>query len=327
MFLNACETGQGGTADFNRGVAPALVAAGVPAVVANQYSVLDVSATAFARHFYWALALGRTIGDAAREARVAVNYSISGEAIDWAVPVVFARNPADRLTTAKIDAEAEVAEQQTTRLKITRALRRSFRAEDVRRQTVGLWDVHRTIPHLDRIALVLTEKQTEYVFKSVSITAPLGTWQREKEPDAEGGYVAYLNAEKVLTRLRQKPKELGLKRLIAITNFPLRDSRATGIYAWDDDPRKEISIFSTYELLEQLTPQLTIERLVANAVAAFVSGLPAHRRGPKNCPSFYNAECEIQYVAGPLKLCASCRKKLKEAKKIELVEELLKAYP
>jgi CHAT domain len=327
MFLNACESGQGGTADFNRGVAPALVAAGVPAVVANQFSVLDVSATAFAQHFYWALALGRTIGDAAREARVAVNYAISGEAIDWAVPVVFARNPADRLVTVKEDADAEVTKQQTTRLKTARAQRRSFRAEDVRRQTVGLWDVHRTIPHLDRIAAVLTEKQTEYLFKAVSITAPLGTWQREKEQDSEGSQVAYLNAEKVVARLREKPKELGLSRLIAITNFPLRDSKETGLYAWDDDPKKEISIFSTYELLEELTPQLTIERLVANAVAAFVSDLPAHRGGPKNCPSFYNADCEIQYVAGPLKLCAPCRRKLKEAKKIEIVEELLNAYP
>ena len=327
MFLNACESGQGGTADFNRGVAPALVAAGVPAVVANQFSVLDVSATAFAQHFYWALALGRTIGDAAREARVAVNYSISGEAIDWAVPVVFARNPADRLVTVKEDGDAEVAEQQTTRLQTVRAQRRSFRAKDVRWQTVGLWDVHRTIPHLDRIALVLTEKQSEYLFRAVSITAPLGTWQREKERDDEGSQVAYLNAEKVVARLREKPKELGLSRLIAITNFPLRDSKETGLYAWDDDPKKEISIFSTYELLEQLTPQLTIERLVANAVAAFVSGLPAHRGGPKNCPSFYNANCEIQYLAGPLQLCAPCRKKLKEAKKIDVVEKLLKTYP
>ncbi len=99
LFLNACETGKGGTANFIRGVAPALVAGGVPAVVANQFSVLDVSATAFARHFYWALAQGLTIGDAAREARVAVNYSISGEAIDWAVPVVFTRNPGDRIAS------------------------------------------------------------------------------------------------------------------------------------------------------------------------------------------------------------------------------------
>ena len=39
VFLNACETGRGGRVDWNRGVAPALVAAGLPAVVANQYAV------------------------------------------------------------------------------------------------------------------------------------------------------------------------------------------------------------------------------------------------------------------------------------------------
>ena len=34
-----------------------------------------------------------TIGQAAREARIAVNYSLQGEMIDWAVPVVYARDP------------------------------------------------------------------------------------------------------------------------------------------------------------------------------------------------------------------------------------------
>lgn len=91
ISLNACETGHGGRTDFSCGIAQTLIAGGMPAVVANQYPVLDVSATHFSQHFYWALALGRSIGDAAREARVAVNYSISGEAIDWAMPVVFAR--------------------------------------------------------------------------------------------------------------------------------------------------------------------------------------------------------------------------------------------
>src|SRR4029434_8472320 len=33
VFLNACETGRGGPVDWNRGTAPSLVAAGVPAVV------------------------------------------------------------------------------------------------------------------------------------------------------------------------------------------------------------------------------------------------------------------------------------------------------
>ena len=100
VFLNACETGRGGQADFNSGVAPALVAGGVPVVVANQFAVLDVSATSFARHFYWSLASGMSVGAAAREARIAVNYSIAGEAIDWAVPVVYARDPERRLRAA-----------------------------------------------------------------------------------------------------------------------------------------------------------------------------------------------------------------------------------
>ena len=45
VFLNACQTGPGGRADFNKGVAQSLVAHGLPALVANQYSVLDSSAT------------------------------------------------------------------------------------------------------------------------------------------------------------------------------------------------------------------------------------------------------------------------------------------
>jgi len=93
VFLNACESGRGGRVDFNRGLAPALVAAGVPAVLANQYAVLDEAATVFARELYAALARGFSLGDAAREARVAVGHAGESEALDWAVPVLFARSP------------------------------------------------------------------------------------------------------------------------------------------------------------------------------------------------------------------------------------------
>lgn len=93
VFLNACESGRGGRVDFNRGLAPALVATGMPAVVANQYSVLDSAALTFAREFYAALTHGSALGDACREARVALGHALGAEAIDWAVPVLFARDP------------------------------------------------------------------------------------------------------------------------------------------------------------------------------------------------------------------------------------------
>jgi len=97
VFLNACETGRGGRSDWNRGVAPALVAAGLPAVVANQYSVLDQAATAFAADFYAQLARGKALADAAREARLAVGREHGTSGLDWAVPVLFARDPREAL--------------------------------------------------------------------------------------------------------------------------------------------------------------------------------------------------------------------------------------
>jgi len=96
-FLNACETGRGGRVEWNRGVAPALVAAGLPAVVANQYPVEDRAATAFARELYALLAGGSALGDAAREARVAVAREAGTSPLGWAVPVVFARDPREPL--------------------------------------------------------------------------------------------------------------------------------------------------------------------------------------------------------------------------------------
>jgi len=321
MFLNACETGKGGRADFNRGVAPALVAAGVPVVVANQFSVLDVSATAFARHFYWALAQGRSVGDAAREARVAVNYSISGEAIDWAVPVVFARNPADQLATPKTTAGEQVISEQKSRVADSRA-RRSVLPALGSRIVMGLWDVHHALPRLDPIAARLTDVQDKYLFKAVSFVAPLGTWQRQKTEDA-----AYLNAPQVARRLHEKPKELGLQRLVAITSFPVCDEKTTDLYVWDEDVDHRIAVVSTHGFLEQLKPPFDVEHMIADTVAFLIGGLEVHEQGPKDCPFYYNDECAIESIAGQLKLCVSCRRRLrKDSGTIKAVEKILQAF-
>ena len=93
VVLNACLSARGSRGDLARGVAPALVAAGVPAAVANQFSVLDAAALVFARELYRSLALGRALGDAAREARLAVRCDAACGPVDWAVPVVYARDP------------------------------------------------------------------------------------------------------------------------------------------------------------------------------------------------------------------------------------------
>lgn len=316
LVLNACETGRGGIADFNRGVAPALVAGGVPAVIANQYSVLDVSATAFARHFYWALGQGQTLGDAAREARVSVNYSISGEAIDWAVPVVFARNPAERITVEKQPVRVDREMAAGAR----RGVRRSGR-----RIQVALWDVQRMIPGLEEIAGTLNRAQERFEFRVVSLTAPLGTWRVEKD-DGKGKGKAYLIAEHVVERLGDKPREFGVDRLIAVTNLPLRSSNKSDLQVWED-PDAKIAILSIYGFLEMLAPpRLTIEHLITNIVTASLCSLTNHKSGAKTCLMYENPPADPS-IAGRLLLCGVCKRRLqKKPEEITWIEAMLAAY-
>lgn len=314
VCLNACETGRGGREHFNRGVAQALVSGGVPAVVANQYPVLDVSATAFTRHFYWALALGQSIGDAAREARVSVNYSISGEAIDWAVPVVFARNPAQRLCVPRGAAEYERT--------VSAATRRYRRATEGRKR-IAIWNAHRMIPHLREICDRLTQVQQVYSFEPVSFPAPIGTWRREQTKGQ-----AFVVAEALYERLKTKPRELGVDHLVCITNFPLEADGELYRYYWERHP---LSLASTYELLDKLAQYgLTVERLMANLAAGVVAGIPAHKKGEKGCLLYYNDTRDIRLIAGRAKICDACRKKFTGAEggaRLRVVEQLLAAYP
>lgn len=104
VFLNACDTGRGRRVAGEHimsfaGVAQDLFGRGVPNVIANQFPVGDRAAVAFARAIYDYLAHGKTIAQAAREARIAANFEKGGENLDWAVPVVYARDPEDRLVT------------------------------------------------------------------------------------------------------------------------------------------------------------------------------------------------------------------------------------
>ena len=92
VVLNACETAQGVWA----GLAPALVRAETPAVVAMQWPVEDRAAIRFSRTFYKALSLGKTIDECVAEGRMGASAS-SSDPNDWAAPVLFLRSLSGRL--------------------------------------------------------------------------------------------------------------------------------------------------------------------------------------------------------------------------------------
>jgi hypothetical protein len=73
------------------GVAPALVDAGVPSVVAMQFSLTDVGGRAFAQDFYEMLARHKPVEEAVDQARVAVMLEMGLGCRDWAAPVLYMR--------------------------------------------------------------------------------------------------------------------------------------------------------------------------------------------------------------------------------------------
>lgn len=90
-LLNSCRSGLTGTGAraFN-GVAAALVACGVPAVVAMQCKISDRAAISFAEGFHSRLAKGATLDEAVTAGRLAI-HTLSPGSFEWAVPVLYSR--------------------------------------------------------------------------------------------------------------------------------------------------------------------------------------------------------------------------------------------
>jgi hypothetical protein len=104
--FGACKTAQRDQLNAWTGVAPALAQAGIPAVVAMQYTVRDANAIAFSRRFYRALASGETIDAAVTDGRLAIFNRSNLDERDWGVPVLYLRTPGGMLFPA---AEPEAA--------------------------------------------------------------------------------------------------------------------------------------------------------------------------------------------------------------------------
>ncbi len=306
VFLNACQTGQGGRADFNSGVAPALVAGGVPMVVANQYSVLDASATFFAQHFYWSLAQGMSVGEAAREARIAVNYSLSRESIDWAVPVLYARDPNSRLS-----AKRQVDRRTMPSPAVRASAHRNVAQHKVR---IAVWDTHSQFPALSSTLERINEAQTVFDFEIVDLSVPVDTWHMEENK-------RYLDADWFAERLAPQISQIGFHYMSAIVDEWMACDLGTkkpqyDIYGWWPSPEKPpVLIFSTKELaLEPKGPATdhAIANVAVRGIASYM-GEASHDKPPRDCPNYYNSQRKLEVLTGRQKFCKPCADKLRAA--------------
>lgn len=317
VFLNSCESGRGGRADFNKGVAQSLVAHGLPALVANQYSVLDSSATSFAQHFYWSLAQGISLGQSAREARIAVNYLLHGEPIDWAVPVLYARDPnATLCSPTKTPTKTASSVSAFARRSTTPHLSR-----------IAVWDMDSVFPALTKTLEAMNSAQEVFGFDLVDLSVPLGVWDIN-----EGEKVSYLWAERLADRLQRMPMELGAEVMACVTRHWMRDDNWLNLYGWwPTDRRPPIVIFSIAGFDELPSEGPETDRAIANAavtaLAGFYGGIDAHNQS-KTCPMWANEGRDFKHLIGKQEFDAACRKQLKSklGAKLGALEKLLKTF-
>lgn len=322
VFLNACDTGRGGFADFNSGVAPALVAGGLPAVVANQYKVLDSAATSFAQHFYWSLAQGFTLAEAAREARIAVNYALVGESIDWAIPVLYARDATERLCTNSVAIEP-VAPLRT---------RSGRRATQQHAQRIAVWDMNNQLPHLQQVLTRMNQAQNRFGFELIELSLPTGTvrlhaLEKRQQP--------FVHADATAHRLGAYPGQLGVEQLACITGLPMLHSSdqqqvPLNTHRWWQ-ASGQISMFSLAGL-DLPTASAATDRAVSNGLVTLLAGscgsLETHARAPKTCPLFTNPQRNLNLITGRQRFDRICRTKLRRADPQDLAafDALLRAF-
>lgn len=90
VVLNACQSARDNPMDPCSGVGSSIIARGVPAIVAMQFSISDDASRVFSAEFYRAICEGYPVEAAMAEARRAISNSLGNQ--EWATPVLYLRS-------------------------------------------------------------------------------------------------------------------------------------------------------------------------------------------------------------------------------------------
>ena len=132
VVLNACKTSTEAEGKAFMGVAPALVIAGIPAVIAMQFNVPDRMAIRYTTALYEYLVRARPLDEAVTEMRIyAANGPEPYDRVWWAIPTLFMRaedgviwqpTAAHEAYTAVLPSTAEIAETAAQPITFTKTI-------------------------------------------------------------------------------------------------------------------------------------------------------------------------------------------------------------
>lgn len=343
VVLNACEgatvRGRVRTSDFNVAIAPALVARGVRAVMANQYSVPDQGALRFSEIFYTALASGYSIDEAMLQARLAMTYADEAYVVDWGIPVLYTNQsgvmPAASLlpfkgkdilltlpapsapasTPAPRAAEPPPAAVQRLATPTAPAPRETAKPS----KTILLADLDAKIGYLDKIAERLNAAQDYFRFEPTLFAYPAGCLT-----EFEG--LPQFRAHRIESQARQAVAQLKAHLLVAFTRWLVTDDEWFNLFAAGSDKH---SVISVKDLRQYATRAgRTFEYAIAYALAAqllvtYEAQMDYHDDTNACLLDFCENRADIVkgLKAGKLQDC--CRPKVKNKRLLKAVENIL----
>ena len=110
------------------------------------------------------------------------------------------------------------------------------------------------------------------------------------------------------------------------------DDDTKNLYGWWPMTRKPpVVIFSCAGFdLPASDPKTNraLANVTVSGLAGFFGGMDSHKRGPKDCPLFYDEDRDVDVLSGRQKFDGTCRAKLKKAipKDLPALEAILKAF-
>jgi hypothetical protein len=148
VVLGACNSAARDSGGSWTGVAPALMRAEVPAVIAMQYRVRDTNAATFIATVYRLLLYGYSLDEAVQRGRLTLFSTVGLEDRDWGVPVVYLRAK-DSFLFQRKEADGGRPGSILVRQELGEVAGEVIGAR-VRRMMGGQIEVHETIRRVER---------------------------------------------------------------------------------------------------------------------------------------------------------------------------------
>jgi hypothetical protein len=259
VFLNACETARSSqTAQSGQtSVAAAMLSRGIPAVIAAQFSMPDVSSHYLASMVYNALSTGLPLIDALRDGRQAMGYSEGSKFFDWGIPVLYSFDP-DIVVFNRTDKSHERG-RDTGALGSGNVIRnlasgtslgkpsvfvalKTRRGSSIRSKArVAIVDIDTKVGFLPELVEEANQTQRYFEFKVAYLPFPTSTFGEHDEK-------AIMFIPKVEKYLATLTRDLGVHHVCCLTACRINDGETSNLLTVTARGNSHVSVLSTFGL-------------------------------------------------------------------------------